>query len=107
MLTLITHHMPHSDSICSRLLQVGCSHESAAYFYQGSGRGGLSGLASPQEGEPQVPGEQVEEILVRPEEELPVLVQRQDGESKKKLMTSFLIRTHRGQTQRLDVFSFL
>lgn len=56
------------------------SHESAAGLGQRSGRGGLSGLAAPQEGGTQLPGKQMEEILVRPDEEFSVLVHRQDGE---------------------------
>lgn len=56
-------------------LQVSCSHESAACFGQRSGRVGLSGLAAAQEGGPQLPGKQMEEILVCPEEEFAVLVQ--------------------------------
>lgn len=62
-------------------IKVDWRHESAPGLGQRAGRGGLRGLASPPEGGPQLPGQQVEEILVCPEEELSVLVQRQEGES--------------------------
>lgn len=62
-------------------LEVRCSHESTEGFSQRSRRGGPSGLASPQEGGPETPGQQVEKILVCPEEQFSVLVHRQDGES--------------------------
>lgn len=63
-------------------LEVRCSHESTEGFSQRSRRGGPSGLASPQEGGPEPPGQQVEKILVCPEEQFSVLVHRQDGESR-------------------------
>ncbi|KAE8286589.1 hypothetical protein D5F01_LYC14529 [Larimichthys crocea] len=40
---------------------------------------GLSGLASSQEGQPQLPGKPMEEILVRPEEEFSVLADKAEG----------------------------
>ena len=61
--------------------RLDCSHESPTGLGQRSGAGGLSGLAPPQEGGAQLPGKQMEEILVCPEEEFSVLVHRQDGES--------------------------
>lgn len=59
----------------------GIRHEPPGGLGQGPGPTGLPGLAPPQEAGPPLPGQQVGEVLVRPEGEFPVLVHQHDGES--------------------------
>lgn len=73
-------HSWNCASACLRPLQVGFCHESAPGVGEGAGLGGLRGLAAAEEGGSQLPVQQVEEVLVRAEQQLPLLVHRQDGE---------------------------
>lgn len=88
-LSLCSDLSGYSSGYVSLALPALCSHESPAGFGQRSGLSRLWRLASPQEGGPQLPGQQMETVLVRPEEELPVLVQRPDGESQRGFTLGF------------------